>query len=1113
MRGLPAISLLLLAFPAASQVSPSLYDYARPELDWYTIETEHFNVIFHLGPDGEGSSRSARVVARIAEEIYGPVTRFWGHEPTSRVSIIIKDFEDYSNGAAYFFDNKIEIWAPALDSPLRGDHDWLRNVITHEFTHIVQIQVAMKAGRSFPFAYLQILDYESVRRPDVLYGYPNVIVSYPLASLNNPAWLAEGTAQYQRSWLDYDRWDSHRDMFLRMRILSGSEMGLAEMGSFYSKSGLLREGVYNHGYAFTRYLATTYGEDALARLSRALARWTTFTVERALEEALGVDADTVYVDWVTTLRREYSDRTEALRGHTVEGEVLESDGYANYHPVFSPDGHRLAWVSNRGRHSSRTSLYVRDLTDGNVAIYDVGEEELSSASTYTCSLGHRLRSGVAGGVTWRPDGKAIVYVRRRTTPEGFLHDDLYEIDLNTKAERRLTRSQRASFPAYALDGSRIAFVGQKDGTTNVYTLDPVSREVTALTHFTDGSQVSEPVWHPSADWVYFARLSRMGHGRDIWRVKSDGADLESVVESDADERSPAIGGPDDTLYYSSDETGIYNVYRRLGDVSEVLTNVIGGAFMPDVRADGGVVYALFGWDGYKIAMLKHPVSTSAPRYEAPPILRDKYPQSEADVDEAIIAYNDRDIRAFDVQSAARLREEENVTLAPDSQAVSKYALLTTGFSFYPVARLDRYVSRRRSVLEGRLLRRTRVGTFVRNLKIGSYVSSREILEGIRLFGGMLVSPGSQKATSVGDFFSPSRLITLERDAFLLFDYNKGLPIFPKRWSPQFSLELFNIRRVVENGLAIEEFPCTACLPDTTLADLNYSLWEADIYARSKVNDYVLLELGYRFSPYRVITERFFSKEAQLSIPESSSRYFIGRTVLAKAYVELRFRHRDDDVLPTGLRLDVGYEFHIGRLLDRFALENGVLVPIYGKERMHRLTLDARWGWRMPGLVRGHAQGLLWRLRISTILGQEVDDFYDDYVGGLIGARGYPFYALGGNETLWLQGAWVFPLFTDIGRQFLFTYLDKTYLRLYADAASVSRGSWPGALRKDAGAELRVKLGSYYLLPTAVFLSATYGFDSFNFQLDEGFVTPSGDTTVRYGSELRWHFGVLFGFDL
>ena len=1103
-----ALTLLLgtaIASESSAQESPSLYEYARPALDWYTIETEHFSIVFHADEEGRGSSRSAQVVARIAEEVYGPITQLYDREPNSRVHIILKDYEDYSNGAAYFFDNKIEIWAPALDSPLRGDHDWLRNVIAHEFTHIVQVQTTMKAPRSLPLAYLQILDYETVRRPDVLYGYPNVIISYPVASLNNPAWFAEGTAQYQRSWLEYDQWDTHRDMMLRTRVQAGQTLSLKEMGGFYSKSSLMREGVYNHGYAFTRYLAQTYGEEVLRDVSQALGKWSNWNVERALRDALGARASVIYGGWMRAMTRAYEEGTRQVREHLVEGQLVEPQGHANYHPDFSPDGSRLAYVSSGIKHFGETSLYVRDLSQGDIVEYDLG----GATPGYTCAFGHRLRRGVGGAVSWRPDGEAIVYARRRQTSEGYLYADLYELELESRKEKRLTHARRAAHPAYAPNANSIVYVTQEDGSTNLATLDLNSGETRELTAYVDGSQVYDPAWHPSGHWVYFSRLAPQAHGRDILRVRSDGSALEAVVATEADERSPVVGP--DAVYYSSDVTGIYNLYR-LGDAGpERLTNVLGGAFMPTVRTDGALAYAHYQWDGYKIALLSTPQPMKGEAtYEPPAMLQKQATPGAA----SLAAYDDTDIAGLDGADMAILRREGNLAVATDrgdSVRVTRYGSAFTGFSIFPVVRFDHYVSRRRDHLDARLPDRTRAQSLVRNFKFGAYASSREILEGLSLFGGLLIGPGSRPAGSVTDFLSPVNLLSLERDAFLVFDYKKGLRILPLRWSPQFSLEFFNIRRRVERGLSVEEFPCTACFPDTTLIDLTYALWEGDILARSKVSQYLLLELGYRYSPYRVITEQFFSQELQLTIPESSSRYFIGRTFMAKAYLEAFAVHREADVFPIGLKLDVGYERELGRLLRRFDIREGILTPLYGSERIHRLTLDGQFGARLPGSVRGAAHGVALSIHASGILGPKVDGFYNDYVGGLSGARGYPFYALGGNETLWMQASYYMPLFPDVRKQLLFTYIDKAYLRFYADAAAV----WPGtgALRKDVGAELRLKLGSYYLFPTAVFVSATYGMDAFDFRLDEGFVTPSGRRSVRYGADFQWHFGVLFGFDV
>ena len=107
-----------------------------------------------------------------------------------------------------------------LNFDLRGSHRWLNNVITHEFTHIIQIGAAMKYPSRFPASFIQLLNYENEKRIDVLYGYPNILMSYPIPGVSVPPWLAEGTAQFMYPNANYDFWDSHRDMIVRDRILN-----------------------------------------------------------------------------------------------------------------------------------------------------------------------------------------------------------------------------------------------------------------------------------------------------------------------------------------------------------------------------------------------------------------------------------------------------------------------------------------------------------------------------------------------------------------------------------------------------------------------------------------------------------------------------------------------------------------------------------------------------------------------------------------------------------------------------------------------------------------------------------------------------------------------------
>ncbi|MBO6576560.1 MAG: PD40 domain-containing protein [Rhodothermales bacterium] len=1103
------MALIWSALPAAAQVSPNLYDYVRSDLDWYTIETEHFLVHFHADPDGSGSSRSAQVTARIAEEIYGPMTELYGLEPDTKVSIVLKDFEDYSNGAAYFFDNLIEIWAPALNTPLRGAHAWLRNVITHEFAHIVQVQASMKSGRRVPFVYLQYLDYEDVRRPDVLYGYPNVIASYPVPVLNNPAWLAEGTAQYQRASLDYDRWDAHRDMILRTRVLAGETLTIEEMGGFYSHTSLERETVYNQGFALSQYLAATYGEQALADVTRSLGQWSNWNFERAARDAVGRDGGDVWQDWVSSLEADYTASMQERMETLVAGRVLEDDGFYNQYPRFSPDGSRIAWLSNKGEDFSRQYLHIMDVASGE----EIAEVAFDVAPGHVCALGHRLAGPATGAVTWSPDGGSVVYTRSRETPEGRLFNDLYSYSLEEEKSTRITREQRLSDPAWSPDGDRIAAVRQSDGTTNIVLLDPASGEVAPLTAFASGQQATEPRFSADGAWVYFSQLDR--HGYDLARVRAQGGSVEQVLATESDERSPVPST--DGVWFASDRDGIFNLYRLRDGASapERMTNVVGGAFMPDVAPGGQVAFARYDWDGYSLALLENPqVVGSAPAYTPPRVL------TKANTPSAN-SYDDSDLGPIARETLNLAADSSGVELSglawsTDSDRaaeLSEYSSVFTSFSFLPVLRLDRYVSRKRSRTDVRIKDRTRGETLLRNTKIGAYAASREIMNGLTMFGGLLLAPGSRAAESPADFFSPSSLLKLERDLFLQFELRRSLGILDKRWAPQWSLELFNVRRNVENGLSIEEFPCTACYPDTTLADLAYNLWEVDLAARSKINRALLLEAGVRYSPYRVTTERFFSKELAQAIPETSSRYFIGRSVRLKAYFEAFEPHRHMDVVPEGIKVEATLERERGRLLEEFDVEDGILTPVYTSDAITRLTLDARVARHLVRRPLPH--GISARVRTSMVLGGEVNDFYDDYIGGLTGARGYPFYALGGNRTAWAQMAYTFPLLPRIDRQMGFLYADKLFARVYADAVSAWRGAFPGAgsIRKDVGAELRLGLGSFYLLPTAVFVSGTYGLDTFDFQLDDGFVTPDGQSTVQYGGGVQWHVGVLFGFDL
>jgi len=581
--GCKEISLILLAMLGFANAQPEAYNH--PELNWKTIETQHFLVHFH-----EGAERTAKVLAKISEEVYGPVTALYLYEPDGKIHMIVRDHDDYSNAGAYYYDNKMEFWASAMDFELRGTHNWLRNVFTHEFTHMVSLGAARKMTRSVPAFYFQALGYEDEKRPDVLRGYPNRIVSYPILMTVVPPWFAEGVAQYQLPGLDYDQWDSHRDMLLRTATVEDKLLTYAEMQNF-GKNSLGNERVYNQGYALTSYLAERHGLESLRRATKNMGKLLQFSFDAALDNATGKSGSAHYAEWKKYSQEKYTHQLRHIAANKVEGALIVKDGLGNFYPRWSPDGQAVAYLNSGGSdYLSSTALIVRDMKTGKV---------------------RSIEGGVRHGMAWSPDGQRVVYSHKAGTNKyGSNFYDIYTISASGKNKKRVTKGLRAHSPDWSADGKAIAFVVNRDGTENISLIDPDGKNYRKLTDFQNGEQVFRPQWSPDGKQLLFA-MSR-GNGRDIYTIDASSGKLTPVLADSADSRDPVYSADGKKIYFSWDVTGIFNIYSKTlsgkNQETEQLTNVIGGAFMPSVNKNGNLVFSSFYADGYRIALVENPVS-------------------------------------------------------------------------------------------------------------------------------------------------------------------------------------------------------------------------------------------------------------------------------------------------------------------------------------------------------------------------------------------------------------------------------------------------------------------------------------------------------------------------
>ena len=562
--------------------------YNHPELEWKTITTEHFTVTYH-----EGLENSAKRVAKIAEEIYAPITSLYELEPENPVRFVVQDTDDISNGAAYFYDNKIIIWALPMDYDMRGTHNWLRDVVTHEFTHIVSMQAAMKFSRKLPAFYIQWFRYEKERRDDVVRGFPNVVVSYPYSGLTTPLWFAEGVAQYNSEKFLYDHWDSHRDMILRERTLSNSLLSFDDMAVF-GKTGIGNESVYNQGYSFVSFIVSTYGEKSLSGIVKALSSKRPVTISNAIKKATGVSGDEVYENWKSELGEVYRSKTRLISENSVSGRVINREGAANFFPSWSADGEQLAFISNKGNDFlSQTDLYLYSKESGKIK---------------------KIASAVQSSPSWSPDGKKIVYGKiAEPDKRGSAYFDLYLYNTETKKSDRLTTGERGRYPVYSPDGNSIAFVSSRDGESVIMHYDVSAERVKELTRFDEIRQVYKLDWSPDGTAIIFETSTN--NGRDIAEVNADGSDFRLILQTAADERHPVYSKDNKRIYFSSDRTGIFNIYSLDRETAELkqLTNVRGGAFMPSESSDETVAYSEYSISGYKIMLLDESEEISADR--------------------------------------------------------------------------------------------------------------------------------------------------------------------------------------------------------------------------------------------------------------------------------------------------------------------------------------------------------------------------------------------------------------------------------------------------------------------------------------------------------------------
>ena len=559
---------MLLALLAAA--SGAAYD---PDLTWRTLETEHFNITFH-----QGEEQLANELGLMAEDIHDVLTADMQNTPNRPTEVVLVDHTDVANGYAMRLPvNTIVIFvtAPQEASGLALYEDWLETIFTHEYAHILHL--------------------DTVRGPVrlVRYALGRIVSTNDLS----PWWIVEGSATFQetRHTTGGRGRSPHTDMILRMAVLEDGFPELGQMDGFLSQppGGNAR---YLFGESFLSWIVDHTSEDALTRWNLTYGSWVPYWLPA--KQVFGDSFRSMYKGWRGDLEVKYAAQQEQVAelGLTWANLLLddELDGTCSG-PRFSPDGESLAFSCNDRRDGA--NVYLADGEGENIEV--------------------EVEDGWAKTFGWRPDGQAFAYSSTHVVNDYNLYEDVYFHELGTEKASRLTSGKRARDPEFSPDGADLLVVTNEVQNNNLARMR-IDQTFEALTEFTDHTQLSTPRYSP--DGRFLALSAHVDGDRDIWVFRADGTPYRRVTLDMANDRDPTFSADGDWLFFSSDRTGIANIYAVELETERLyqVTNVISGAFQPTVRADFGLLaWQHYTHNGYRVATMPIDVDTWWDRGELP----------------------------------------------------------------------------------------------------------------------------------------------------------------------------------------------------------------------------------------------------------------------------------------------------------------------------------------------------------------------------------------------------------------------------------------------------------------------------------------------------------------
>ncbi len=536
---------------------------------WSYIQTDHFDIYF-----SDGGEYLADFTATAAESAYASISKSFRYQLVNRVPIIVynshNDFQQ-TNVVSEYLEEGIggvtELFKNRVILPFEGEYSKFRHVIHHELTHAVV--------------------------NDMFYGGSIQSIISNNITLQLPLWFNEGLAEFESL-----RWDTDSDMFLRDATVHEYLPPISQLYGYFA---------YRGGQSLWWYIAGKYGDQKVGEILNRIK--STRSVDAGFRGALGLSLEELNDRWQKEMkviywpdiakREEPADYSKALTDTRKDG------SFYNTSPAISPQGDRIAFISNRNEYFD---VFIMNASDGSII-----KKLVDGQTTNNFEELHLLTPGMS----WSPDGKRIALSSKAGE-----QDAIFLIDVATGEQEELTFGLTGVFSVdWSPKGDEIAFVGNTTSESDIFVYNLKTKKLVNLTDDIYSDQ--RPVWSPDGKKIYFSsdRGDVLTHdstdirfhdfsSSDLYSIDVATRNIERLTDwSHSNQGSPVVSPDGKKLLFVSDRNGINNIYE-LNLVTKKwrpITNSLSGDYQLSLSHDGSkLVFSSLINGGFNLFLMRSP---------------------------------------------------------------------------------------------------------------------------------------------------------------------------------------------------------------------------------------------------------------------------------------------------------------------------------------------------------------------------------------------------------------------------------------------------------------------------------------------------------------------------